>query len=131
MYPHFTVLETSANDIPGVPDIVASCTQYAAQLVVKQVQLANKVDYSISVDDKGNTIVQYKESVYTVNSTATSCSCSFMTTLGIPCRHIIKVRLSKELPVADMDMVGILKHTNLNGSHLLNRLMIIQQMQQI
>ena len=68
------------------------CTEHAANLVCEQLELAGKVDYQFKQDPHKEYMFEltYKDHKHFVDSN--SCSCSFLKTLGLPCRHIFAAR---------------------------------------
>ena len=74
-------------------------TPYAAQYVIKQLQLVPKVD---------NNFVCEGANKYTVNSSEGSrvvslhdCTCLFRKSIKLPCRHMLALRISLQKPLYD------------------------------
>ena len=92
---HNASTSTALDDISGVREMSSTCTGYATQLVLKQMEVAQKVEYQHTYTDaSGGVIVSYGQSSYDVDNNASSCSCSFWKTMSLPCRHILHVRLN-------------------------------------
>jgi len=89
----FTSRCTEDTGIAGVAELQSICTQYAADLMVKQIKLALQVDYTVqTLVDSSNVVISYKEHSHTVSPEAGTCTCTFQRTLLMPCRHIFKYR---------------------------------------
>lgn len=95
----FTSVSTKHDHLPGMKDITAVCTGYAIRLLQYQVEVAQKVDYKFSSDDGPTVAVMYKDHTHKVNTESSVCTCSFWSTMLLPCRHIISARLHKGLPL--------------------------------
>lgn len=67
-------------------EIRSVCTQYAADLILKQLELAESIPYEITIDET-EVVLKYKEHSHLVSLSSNSCSCTFRRTLLMPCRH--------------------------------------------
>ena len=100
----FTTQSTEFDHVLGVKVMSSLCTGYATQLLLKQIQLAQKVEYVHQVEGSLVTVT-YKEKAYSVNMDRHTCTCSFQHTMCLPCRHIFSCRMQKELGVFEEAMV--------------------------
>jgi hypothetical protein len=91
-------------DDPHDEFIANHVTQYAADLIRKQVRLATLNEYEIHVTSPGFYDVSSGTSCYTANFT--QCECSFFRGFALPCRHIVAVRKHCSLPSADLTTVN-------------------------
>jgi len=74
--------------IAGVAELQSSYTQYAVDLMVKQMK---SPDYTVeTLVDSNGVVISYKERSHTVSPEAGKCSCTFQQTLLMLCRHIFK-----------------------------------------
>ena len=75
-------------------EIVAVCTEHAANLLCEQLELAGKVDYQFKQDPHKEYMFEltYKDHKHFVDIDSNSCSCSFSKTLGLPYRHAFAAR---------------------------------------
>lgn len=103
----FTSYSSAYDSIPGVSEITSSCTAYAAERVIEQLNVSLKIPYSVSSEDvNGSILVSYKEKQYELSLSSHTCSCTFSRTMGLPCRHIFAARAMKELPTFELSMVS-------------------------
>ena len=94
-------------DIPGVHNIQSVCTQYASNLMSKQLQLAQIVKYQISAEDVNQYVFTVNESnIHQVNVIDNTCSCSFKRTLMMPCHHVFALHMYLKMVVFTEDMVA-------------------------
>ena len=101
----FTSLSTKHDHVSGMKDVTTMCTEYASRLLWHQVEVAQKVDYEFSDGDGSIITVTYKDHTHNVNLESSTCTCSFWSTMLLPCRHIISVRLHKGLSMVDHSMI--------------------------
>ena len=89
-------------DKDNVPDMkyASLLTPYAYKIVVKQMQLSEKVNIDSS-EDKVTLIISSGETTVT----ATSCSCGFVLLYLLPCRHVLAMRKKLGLDVYFTDLV--------------------------
>jgi len=88
----FTTVSTKHDHVSGMKDITAACTRYAIRLLQHQLEVAQKVDYEFSRDDGQLVTVTFKD-----HMESSECTCSFWSTMLLPCRHVISARLHKGL----------------------------------
>ena len=97
----FTSVSTKLDHVPGMKDVTTICTEYASRLLHHQVEVAQKIGYEFSDGDGPIVTVTYKDHTHNVNTESSTCTCSFWSTMLLPCRHIISVRLHKGLTIVD------------------------------
>lgn len=103
----FTTCTSADDGLTGVPDIRASCTQYAADLIVAQLKLGNSVNYQISpCDGQEYTLSGPSGSLYHVDVNSSTCSCTFKKTYCLPCRHVFALRISLNMTIFNRDIVA-------------------------
>jgi len=103
----FTSRCTKDTAIAGVAGLQSTCTQCAADLMLKQMKLALEVDYTIQTfDDSNDVTISYKERTHTVSPEAGTCSCTFQQTLLMPCRHIFKYRDHCSVVMFDTSLIA-------------------------
>ena len=78
------------HNIPEASEIYAVCTSYAADLIIKQLELARTISgYEVSLSVQG-AVVTFKDKKYDITLLENGCcSCVFSKTLLMPCRHVI------------------------------------------
>ena len=86
----FTAQSGGDTETPTAQEIRTVCTQYAANL--EQLKLADTVHYQFTSMET-HVVVKYKERSHFVSLYDHSCSCSFRTTLLLPCRHLLAARV--------------------------------------
>ena len=79
-------------------------TTYAFQHVQKQVQLAKQVKVKQTLPN--NQFVVERSAELSVMVTPDQCGCNYGTKIGLPCRHILKVRSIQKLPLFDEALVA-------------------------
>ena len=79
-------------------------TTYAFQHVQKQVQLAKQVKVKQTLPN--NQFVVEPSAELSVMVTPDQCGCNYGTKIGLPCRHILKVRSIQKLPLFDEALVA-------------------------
>ena len=101
----FMSVSTNHDHLPGMKHITAMCTEYASRLLLHQVEVAQKVDYEFSDSEGPVVTVKYKDHTHKVDIQSSICTCSFWSTMLLPCRHIISVRLYKGLSIVDHNTI--------------------------
>ena len=101
----FTTVSTKHGHMPGMKNIAAACTGYTIKLLQHQLEVAQKVDYKFSSDDGPLVTVTFKDCIHKVNMESSECTCSFWSTMLLPCRHIISARLHKGLPLVELTTI--------------------------
>ena len=79
-------------------------TPYAFSFVRKQLQLVDKKTEINRVDK--NTYTLNYPLCKKHNLTVTSCDCSFMKKMGLPCSHLLKLRFYLSLPLYDSSLAN-------------------------
>lgn len=105
----FTSLSSAYDDVPGVSEITSSCTAYAAERIIEQLNVSRKIPYSVGKENYDSTqriLVTYKDKDYHLSLSTNVCSCSFSITMGLPCCHIFSARAEVKLPVFELSMVS-------------------------
>ena len=77
---------------------------YASDTILYQLRLAHTVKYEIS--SKNDSHYSVTSNICDVNLMENRCSCSFIRTLMMPCRHIFAVRRSINMSIFEEEMVG-------------------------
>ena len=97
----FTRQTFGLDHVPGVKLKGTMCTKYAAQLVLKPLELAQKLKYAHEdggqEDSLTTSTVSYKNKRV--------CTCSFWRTMALQCSHTISSHLHKELSIFEEAMV--------------------------
>ena len=101
----FTSVCTKLDHVPGMKDVTTIYTEYASRLLQHRVEVAQKVDYEFSDNEGPVVAVTYKDHTHNVNTESSMCTCSFWSTMLLPCRHIISVRLHNGLSIVDHGMI--------------------------
>jgi len=96
---------TASTKVPGMKDITVACTGYAIRLLQHQLEVAQKVDYEFSGDDGPLVTVTFKDHIHKVDIESGECTCSFWSTMLLPCRHIISTHLHKGLPLVQLTTI--------------------------
>ena len=87
----FTAQSGGDSDTLTAQAVRSACTQYAAEMILEQLKLAESIPYEFSTSET-QTVVKYKDRSHFVSVTDHSCSCSFRKTLQMPCRHLLAAR---------------------------------------
>lgn len=87
------VFSASVDDVEM--DMRKLLTEFAAQHVIKNYKKMNNVNFT----DVTDSCAILKTEVQTITTRIDSCSCGFFSSMGLPCCHIFKFRLLKNLPV--------------------------------
>ena len=88
--------------------ISAKCTSAAPRLMYEQLEMYETKMKNLAIDklvDKSFEVSTEKGTVYKINSEMNQCSCSFMATFMLPCKHIFACRDMFNFPLFAPEMV--------------------------
>jgi len=84
----FTTVSTLGEEFASAGQIRNSCTHYAAEMLIEQLQLSKTVSYTVQARSEGTYIASSSQNSYNVGKENQSCTCSFHKMIGMPCCHI-------------------------------------------
>ena len=90
---------------PNVQQYAQHLTPYAFQFVRTQMDLSNAIKTENVTRKPGQTF-EIKSSGDLITATSFSCTCSSAKRMGLPCRHILKVRGIMNLPLFEPTLVN-------------------------
>ncbi|RNA04707.1 FAR1-RELATED SEQUENCE 3 [Brachionus plicatilis] len=85
------------------------CTPFAAKIVTEQYELSKENTYKLEKSDSKITLISTKNTYEVIFNTSEElyvCNCYDFSTYNLPCRHILFVRKSKDIPNIEPNMIN-------------------------